>query len=95
MENTLFDRTFRDSNGNIVIAQPPNPPLLIWFVATLSKLFLTTGTINTGLDIIAFTSLVVWSLLEVFQGVNYFRKGLGLVVLVAVIISRIAQLQIV
>jgi len=94
MENTLFDRTFRDSNGNIVIAQPPNPPLLIWFVATLSKLFLTTGTINTGLDIIAFTSLVVWSLLEVFQGVNYFRKGLGLVVLVAVIISRIAQMQI-
>lgn len=93
MENTLFARTFRDSNGNIVIAQKPNPPLLIWLVATLSKLFFATGSVNTVLDIIAFTSLLVWSLLEIFQGVNYFRKGLGLIVLVVLIAFKFAQLQ--
>lgn len=93
MENTLFDRTFRDSNGNIVIAQPPNPPLIVWFVASLSQLFFTTGKINLGLDILAVGSLLVWSLLEIFQGVNYFRRGLGLLVLVGLVISKIVQWQ--
>jgi hypothetical protein len=32
-ENTLVDKIFRDSNGNIVIAQTPNPPLILWVVA--------------------------------------------------------------
>jgi hypothetical protein len=33
MENSLFDQTFRDSEGNIVIAQPPNLPLLVGITA--------------------------------------------------------------
>jgi hypothetical protein len=28
MENTLVDKTFRDSNGRIVLAQMPNLPLI-------------------------------------------------------------------
>ena len=38
MENTLFDRTFRDSEGQIVIAQPPNLPLIVGIVASLLDL---------------------------------------------------------
>ncbi|MGE5659484.1 MAG: hypothetical protein ACM37W_23060 [Actinomycetota bacterium] len=34
MTNTAFDQTFRDRNGEIVIAQIPNPPLILWMVAT-------------------------------------------------------------
>ena len=95
MENTLFDRTFRDSNGKIVIAQMPNAPLLIWLGATLLKLFVPRGTLNIGLDTIAFTSLLVWSFLEIFQGVNYFRKGLGVFALVGLVFWRLVQLQII
>ena len=78
MENTLFDRTFRDSEGEIVIAQPPNLPLIVGIVASLLKLIVTTGQINLALDLVAFGSLFTWAWKELFQGVNYFHRALGL-----------------
>lgn len=89
MKNTLFDRMFRDSEGKIVIAQMPNLPISIWFVASLLKLIFTTDKINLGLDVIAFGSLFIWACLELFQGVNYFRRALGLLVLVGLTASKI------
>ena len=89
MEKTLFDKFFRDSNGNIVIAQPPNPPIIVWGVASLLKLIFTNGSIDLGLDLIAFGSLFTWAWLELFQGVNYFRRMLGFVVLVGFVGLRI------
>ncbi|MDF0556749.1 hypothetical protein [Kamptonema sp. UHCC 0994] len=89
MENTLFDKVFRDSEGKIVLAQMPNPPLIVWIVASLLKLILTTGKINLGLDLIAFGSLFTWAWEELFQGVNYFRRALGLLVLIALIASKL------
>ena len=89
MEKTLFDKIFRDSNGNIVIAQPPNLPIIVWGVTSLLKLIFTSGSLNAGLDLIAFGSLFTWAWLELFQGVNYFRRMLGLVVLVGFVGLRI------
>lgn len=88
MENTLFDRTFRDSEGKIVIAQMPNLPLWVWIVSSLLQLVLTTGKINTGLDLVAFGSLFTWAWQELFQGVNYFRRAIGLIVLVGTVAFR-------
>jgi hypothetical protein len=84
-QDTLFDRVFRDSEGNIVIAQPPNLPLIVWIVASLLKIVFTTGTINTGLELVAFGSLFTWAWEELFQGINYFRRALGLIVLVGLL----------
>ena len=89
MENTLLNRTFRDSDGNIVLAQTPNLPLIVWIVATLLNLISTTDNIHTGLDALAFGSLFTWAWQELFQGVNYFRRSLGLVVLLGAIASRL------
>jgi len=89
MENTLVDKTFRDSNGNIVLAQMPNLPLIVWIVASLLALIFTTGKINTVLDVLANGSLFTWAWLELFQGVNYFRRALGLIVLTGIIASKI------
>ena len=89
MNTTLFDRTFRDSEGNITIAQMPNPPLLVWLAATLLQLVFTGGKVHTGLDLVAFGSLFTWAWQELFQGVNYFRRVLGLVVLVSTIALKI------
>lgn len=89
MNNTLFDKFFRDDNGNIVIAQPPNPPIIVWGVASLLKLFFTNGLTNVGLDLVAYGSLFTWAWMELFQGVNYFRRSLGLVVLVSFVGFRI------
>ena len=89
MDNTLFDRTFRDSEGKIVIAQMPNLPLSVGIVASLLTLILTTGKINLGLELVAFGSLFTWAWEELFQGVNYFRRALGLIVLVGLIAGKL------
>ncbi len=89
MDNTLFNQVFRDSEGKIVLAQTPNPPLIVWTIATLLKIALTTGRINIALDLLAFGSLFTWAWEELFQGVNYFRRALGFVVLAGLMISSI------
>ena len=88
-EATLFNRTFRDRDGNIVIAQKPNLPLLVWLIATLLGLLITGGNIHRGLDALAFGSLFTWAWQELFQGVNYFRRSLGLVVLLSLIATKL------
>ncbi|MEH2060150.1 MAG: hypothetical protein V7K97_29250 [Nostoc sp.] len=89
MENTLVDKTFRDGNGKIVLAQMPNLPLIVWIVASLLSLIFTSGKTNTVLDLLANGSLFTWAWLELFQGVNYFRRALGLAVLIGIIASKI------
>ena len=89
MKDSLFDKTFRDSDGQIAIAQMPNLPILVWVGATLLKLIFTNGQTHLILDTIAFGTLFTWAWEELFQGVNYFRRGLGLVVLIGAIGSRI------
>jgi hypothetical protein len=91
MNDTLFNRLFRDGTGAIVIGQPPNLPILIWVSATLLKLVIKTGQVKIFLDLLAFSSLLYWSFLEITQGVNYFRRDLGVIVLLALIISVIQQ----
>jgi len=89
MENSFLNQMFRDDKGKIVVAQLPNLPIIVWIVATLLKMIFATGQINTGLELIAFGALFTWAWEELFQGVNYFRRGLGLVVLVSLIASKI------
>ena len=89
MENTVFNQVFRDGEGKIVLAQTPNLPLTVWFVASLLKVIFTTDRINVGLDLLAFGSLFTWAWEELFQGVNYFRRALGLIMLVGLIASKI------
>lgn len=88
-QTTLFDRTFRDSEGKIVLAQMPNLPVLIWLAATLLQLILPSGKIQTGLDLVAFGALFTWAWQELFEGVNYFRRSLGLVVLVGLVALKL------
>jgi hypothetical protein len=91
MKNNLFDKTFRDGEGNIVLGQMPNLPILVWFSATLLKLIPTSDSIHTGLDAIAFGSLFTWAWQELFEGVNYFRRSLGFVVLIGAIASTLVK----
>jgi hypothetical protein len=88
-EASLFDRFFHDDRGNLVIVQPPNLPILVWLGVSLLKLIVKTGSTYVVFDAIAFGSLFTWAWLELFQGVNYFRRTLGLIVLIGAIVSRI------
>ena len=89
MENTFFNQVFRDRDGKIVMAQMPNLPIIVWAVASILKIIFSTGRLNIGLELIAFGSLFTWAWEELFQGVNYFRRTLGLIVLVGLITSKI------
>jgi hypothetical protein len=84
-ETTLFDRTFRDSEGKIVIAQMPNLPILVGLTATFLQFVLPSGKIQTALGLVAFGALFTWAWQELFEGVNYFRRALGFIGLVSLL----------
>ena len=86
---TLFDRTFRDSEGKIVIAQMPNLPLIVGLVALVLQYTLPSTKLQTGVDLVAFGALFTWAWQEAFAGVNYFRRALGLIVLVSIIVIKL------
>jgi hypothetical protein len=89
MTNTFFDKAFRDDDGAIVIAQPPNLPIIIWAGASMLKLIAPSDQVRSGLDFLAFGALFTWAWLELFEGVNYFRRTLGLVVLISLLGSKV------
>jgi len=89
MENTFFNQVFHDDEGKIVLGQPPNLLIIVWITVTLLKMIFATGKINTGLEVIAFGTLFTWAWEELFQGVNYFRRALGFIVLISLIVSKI------
>jgi hypothetical protein len=78
---------FCDKNGKLVIFQLPNLPLATWLVfAVLSHLF-APGHVRTVAHDISRVALIVWASLEVYSGASYFRRVLGLAVLVLSIAS--------
>lgn len=84
---SFIDKFFRDSNGRIVIVQWPNAPLLFFFGAKLLAHVAKATAWRASFLIVAYLSLATWSLLEIFSGVNYFRRALGLVVLIICVTS--------
>jgi hypothetical protein len=83
---TFWDKCFRDRHGRVVLAQMPNLPLIVWLVATLAtrpllgKWELLARAIATG-------AIFTWAWLELFDGDNYFRRALGLVVFMSIFVG--------
>ena len=84
------DRWLRNSDGDLVLGQMPNPPLITWMVARVLEVFVRTGWPARLLDVVAFGALFTWAWLEIFDGDTYLRRLLGLVVMVAIVWSRVA-----
>lgn len=94
MKNSRQDSTyrfFRDKNGNIVIAQFPNLPLIGWFICFCISRIIPFGNqhLSESFYILSLCFLFTWSYLELTQGVNYFRKCLGLGGITLVVINII------
>ncbi|MEI7682701.1 MAG: hypothetical protein WCJ24_00130 [Candidatus Saccharibacteria bacterium] len=69
--------------------QKPNLPLIVWFVAMILTHILPYGQLNFAASLIAFGSLFTWAWLEIFDGDNNFRRVLGVLVLVFIIVNRL------
>lgn len=87
-----FDWVFRDPRtSRIVVAQAPNPPLLVFLVAGVTHRVLDLeGTLGTVVGVVATGALLVWAADEVLRGVNPFRRALGAVVAVVTLVGIVA-----
>ena len=86
-ERSLWHKIWYDRRGKIVIYQNPNIWLIGWALLAFASMIAPRGNVS---DIFWWASsavLAIWSLLELFKGVNYFRRALGLFVLLLTIAS--------
>jgi len=83
----LWDKFWKDKDGNYAIFRRPNALLIAWVVLTLGSLFAPHGIAENVFWWASLAVLAAWSLLEIFKGVNYFRRVLGVLVLVLVILA--------
>ena len=72
-----------DKDGEVNIAQWPNPALLVWLVAVVVGWSGVLGPDRTGaVDIAGGGALVAWALDELVRGASPVRRLIGAVVLV-------------
>jgi hypothetical protein len=69
-----------------VLIQLPNAPLLVALGGGVVAR-VTDGTVHDVAAVVATLALAVWAVQEVFQGVNWFRRLLGAVVLVLIAVG--------
>lgn len=81
----LIHKIFYDSNGKVVIFQTPNIPIIIAAVAWVFAYFIHQQPFHMALSILFYIGLTVWAVMEIGRGVNFFRRGLGLIVLLYII----------
>ena len=79
-----MDRFFKDKNGEIVVTEKPNAPLLVALGAWLLS-YATSGDLAFVFTFIFNIMLFYWAILEIIDGVNQWRKFLGIIVVLVVL----------
>lgn len=79
---------FKDQDGKVVIGQWPNVPLYTWFGAMAGGWLPLAEKVLVLLDLISFGALFTWAWLEIFSGVNLWRRFLGSVVMVGLLLNK-------
>lgn len=90
-EQSLWDKIWKDGRGKVVIWQTPNAWLIGWAVLTTLSLFFN-GRVADVFGWAGSASLIIWSVLEITKGANYFRRALGAVVLILAVMSLVKSL---
>jgi hypothetical protein len=84
----LYRRGQRGWPSRFVLVQLPNAPLWVGLGGSVVVAATDDGVVHDGARIVATGGLAVWAALELAQGVNWFRRALGLAFLVYLIASR-------
>jgi hypothetical protein len=85
---SLLHKIFKDKHGRWALTAAPNWPLMVWAVAVVASHIFKHGAVHSIFSFIGLVAIILWALLEIFWGVSYFRRGLGLVVLAITIHSH-------
>jgi len=83
----MWDKFWRDHHGSVVIIQKPNIWLIAWLVLEIVSLFTASHRVEIICWWLASAALGVWAILETLQGVNYFRRLIGGIVALLVLLS--------
>lgn len=83
---TFVDKCFKDRDGRVLIGQLPNLPLIVCIVAAVLSWPLSDGA-GQAFHLISFGALFTWGWLELFAGENYFRRSLGLLAMLALVVA--------
>lgn len=82
---SLWNKTWRNRRGEIVIWQMPNVWLIAWAVLTCVSVLTSSHSMANTFWWLSSGVLVIWALLEIFRGADYFRRLIGLFVLVLIV----------
>jgi len=77
----------KDQQGYWAIWQWPNIPLYGWMVCELLSVIVKQHPWHGGLALLSRAFLFTWAYLEVTDGVNYFRRLLGFIVITGITVS--------
>lgn len=88
-----FDRVCRDpESGALAIVQRPNLPLGLYLAATALRLVADPqGGLRTVTAVLAGLGLLWWALDEIVRGDSPFRRVLGAVVLIGLVLGRLGH----
>lgn len=76
-----------------IIYQKPNLPLIVFIVFYILGLIITKAPTIYLIKSLAFGSIFTWSWLEITDGVNNYRKALGVIVLIASVASALSYMH--
>ena len=80
---------FKDKDGQVAVWQTPNLLLTGWFIFMLAWHIANDTSLINNLEFLSSAFLLAWSYLEIVSGVSKFRRLLGLVIMLWIIVSRI------
>jgi hypothetical protein len=88
--NNQLQNLFQDKEGRVVIFQKPNVPIIVWAMSMVIAR-LTHGEVRDRFELLAFIALATWALMEILWGSTTFRRILGAVVLIVIVVGRFAS----
>jgi hypothetical protein len=89
----IVDWWFRDRRtGKILVAHLPNLPILLWMATVVARWFVAPGSsAHALLEWAGSVTLGWWAIDELLRGVNPWRRALGVLGCVAVILGVISR----
>ncbi len=82
-------RFFSDRDGNLVIGQVPNIPIIGWLVLMVAAALAPDPDISATFSFFSAAFLFTWAYLELAQGDSPFRRVLGAGALIYLVAGRL------
>ncbi len=90
-KQSIIDRCYKDKNDKVIWWQFPNAPLITGVVCLLAQRVVPESSLQLQLllQLVGFGALFTWAWLEMFSGITYARRTVGLIVMIFLLSNRI------